>query len=84
MSLRSIPLFDRAGRPTTFMVRQWNQKGGAQPIRPAVVYLDRDRTATAAFRQLWGLAFPLRGILPVTAIVDGDGRATDEFWRGFS
>lgn len=81
MSVSAIPLFDRAGRPTTFMVRQWTQKGGAQPIRPQIAYLNPNRTATTGFRTLWSLAFPTRDALPGGALVDADGRAGMEFWR---
>lgn len=83
MSLRSIPLFDRAGRPTTFLVRQWSQRGAAQPIRSQIAYLERDRTATPGLRQLWSLAYPTRGNLPPVALCDAEGRGTDAFWRVF-
>jgi hypothetical protein len=83
MSSRVIPLFDRAGRPTTFMARQWTQKGGAQPIRP-MVYLNPDRTAAPHFRSLWTLAFPTRDDLPGDPLVDAEGRASDAFWRVFA
>jgi hypothetical protein len=83
MSLRSIPLFDRSGRPTVFMIRQWAQRSPQQYIRQ-LSYLEADRTATPGFRQLWSLAFPLRGPLPPEPLADAEGRATDAFWRVFA
>ncbi len=62
------------------MVRQWTQKGGAQPLR-ILPYLNPDRTATDELRTLWTKAFPTRDDLPAEPLVDADGRASDEFWR---
>lgn len=83
MSTRIIPLFDRAGRPTTFMHRQWTQKAGAQPLRP-MKYLEQDRTANTEFRALWAKAFTTRDDLPGEPLADADGRASDAFWRVWS
>lgn len=82
MSLRSVPLFDRSGRPTVFLIRQWAQRGAQQGIRQ-LSYLEADRSATTGFRQLWQLAFPLRGPLPPGPLADGEGRGTEAFWRVF-
>lgn len=62
------------------MIRQWTQKGGAQPLR-SMVYLNADRTAAPHFRSLWTKAFPTREDLPAGELVDAEGRATNEFWR---
>lgn len=62
------------------MLRQWTQKGGAQPLR-SMAYLNPDRTAAPHFRTLWSLAFPTRDDLPGEPLVDEAGRASDAFWR---
>ena len=82
VSSRNLPLL-QGGRPTTFMIRQWTQKGGAQPLR-SMVYLNADRTAAPHFRSLWALAFPTREDLPAGELVDAAGVATDAFWRVWS
>ena len=79
MTTRVIPLL-QGGRPTTFMIRQWTQKGGLQPLR-LLPFVGPDRTATDEARAAWKKAFPTRQDLPNEAIVDAEGRATNEFWR---
>jgi len=83
MSSADVPLFDRSGRPTVYMMRQWSQKAAQEPIR-SLPLLERDRSATLALRRLWTAAFPTREALPDGPLVDADGRATDAFWRVFS
>jgi hypothetical protein len=80
MSKRSIPLFDRQGCPTPFLMAQWRQREAAQPLQSRVAYLQADRTATPSFRTLWRIAFPLRQALPTEPLADREGRGTDVFW----
>lgn len=81
--MRSIPLFAPTGHPTTFLMRQWTQKGALQPLR-LHVYLDRDGTGLPAFRSLWQVAFPSRAPLPSVPLADKAGRGTDAFWSVFA
>lgn len=78
MSIRVVPLFDR-GYPTVFLIRQWTQKGGLEPLR-LLGLLEGDGTATPLFRTLWAKAFPDRPPLPKTPLADKAGRGSDEFW----
>ena len=80
MSVRVIPLFDPAGRPTPFLQAQWRQRGGVQPLHSRVVYLQQDRTASTEFRAAWRAAFPDRQPLPNEPLADRAGRGTDIFW----
>jgi len=82
MSLRSVPLFDAGNRPTPFLMRQWAQKGAAQPLG-LIPYLTRDKVAEPHFRVLWAKAFPTRKPLPDEALADREGRGTDAFWDVF-
>ena len=81
MSSRSNPLFDRAGRPTPFLMAQWRQKGAAQPLQARVGYLGLERAAEPHFRALWRSAFPNRQALPNEPLAERDGRGTDVFWE---
>lgn len=83
MSVRNIPLFERDGRPTPFLMAQWRRRGGYQPLNPRVSYLDADQTANPLFEALWAKAFPGRGGLPVDPLADADGRGTPAFWSVF-
>lgn len=84
MSVRLIPLFDRMGKPTPFLMAQWRQKGGAQPLQAGTGYLDAGRAATTVLRGLWVAAFPTKYPLPTDAIVDEAGRGTRRFWDIFA
>lgn len=83
MGLRSIPLFDRMGRPTGFLMAQWAKKAALDPLQARVSYVDKDRTANRALHGLWASAFPLREPLPQTEIVETDGTGTPLFWDRF-
>lgn len=82
MSVRSIPLFAASGHPTTFLLRQWTQKGALQPLR-LIPCLDDSRVALPSFRSVWQVAFPTRPALPSEPLADRDGRGTDAFWNVF-
>lgn len=84
MSILTIPLFDRMGRPTPFMMAQWRAKGGAQPLQASTSYLDAGKAATPVLRGLWAVAFPLRDFLPLSPLVDSEGRGTVRFWDVFA
>lgn len=83
MSARSGPLFDRAGRPTPFLMAQWRQRSPdqQQPLQSRVPLLQDDRSATPQFRILWQRAFPLRQALPNEPLADREGKGTDAFWE---
>jgi len=83
LSVRLIPLFDRMGRPTPFLMAQWRQKGGAQPLQAATSYLDAGKAATSVLRGLWAVAFPLRDNLPLSPLADSEGRGSERFWDVF-
>lgn len=83
MSLRSVPLFDRQGRATPYLMAQWRAKGGAQPLQAATVYLDAGKAALPILRGLWSKAFPTRDFLPFAPLVDAEGLPTQRFWDVF-
>ena len=83
MSVRSIPLFDRMGRPTPFLMAQWRQKGGAQPLQASTRYLDAGKAATPVLRGLWAVAFPLRDNLPLAPLAESNGTGSQRFWDVF-
>lgn len=83
MGLRSIPLFDRMGRPTPFLMAQWAKKSALEPLQARIIYLEPDRSANRLLRALWASAFPTRQPLPFGPVADADGTGTDAWWDVF-
>lgn len=83
MSSRSVPLFDREGRPTPFLMAQWRQRSAAQPLYAGTRYLDTGRAGLPVLRGLWAVAFPLRDPLPHAPLANSDGTGTQRWWDVF-
>ncbi len=83
MSLRSVPLFDREGRPTPFLMRQWAQRGALQPLYAGTRYLDTGKAGLPVLRGLWAVAFPTRDPLPLAPLANSDGTGTQRWWDVF-
>ena len=83
MSLRSVPLFDRMGRPTPFLMAQCRQRGALQPLYAGTRYLDAGRAALPVMRGWWAVAFPTRDNLPLSPLAESDGTGSQRFWDVF-
>lgn len=83
MSIRSVPLFDRQGRATPFLLAQWRAKGAIQPLQAATVYLDAGKAGLPVLRGLWAKAFPDRDFLPFAPLANSDGTGSQRWWDVF-
>lgn len=81
MSIRRIPLWDTAGRPTPFLMAQWQRRGARQALAHALVLVERG-SPTSLFRGSWKAAFPSRPPLP-DDIATPEGLGTGSFWLVF-
>jgi hypothetical protein len=80
VSLRNAVLFNPEGKQTNILRAQWTQRGALQPIMAGALLLERDRSPTRYFREVWAKAFPTRRPLPFEPIAEEDGRGTTRFW----
>ena len=71
-------MFGPEGRPTPVMIARWRGKGAIVAMPPRTVLIERDRTATPAFRSFWKTAFPDKESLPPEPISDREGRFTQK------
>mgnify|MGYP000844020998 FL=1 len=81
--MRSLVLFTPEGLGTPQLFGQWRQKGGLRPLQAHAVLIERDRTASVYFQQVWRAAFPGREPMPREAVANRDGTGTDRFWDVF-